>query len=232
MLKSCNEFFAPKMPDPKHICLVFDLDDTLYKEIDYLRSGVASVWDALQSLGFGSRNLHGLTDEELRSGRAIDVLMAREKIPASMQEALLWIYRLHRPLIELGDDAKAVINWAAENCGNVAIITDGRSFSQRQKLSALGLNHFACFISDEVGAAKPDTRAFLAVQHQMAQQTYVYVADNPAKDFGAPAVLGWTSFGLLDDGRNLHAQNIGSAKTKPTAWIKSLAELPHLLTQL
>ena len=78
------------MPDLKDICLVFDLDDTLYKEIDYVRSGIAAVLSQLDRLGFGAKNSRVLSEHELRSGRAIDVLMAKLNVPLAMHEALIW----------------------------------------------------------------------------------------------------------------------------------------------
>ena len=36
---------------------------------------------------------------------------------------------------------------------------------------------------------------------------YVYIADNPKKDFTTPNKLGWTSICLLDKGQNVHPQD-------------------------
>lgn len=220
------------MPNLNDICLVFDLDDTLYKEIDYVRSGIAAVLSELDRLGFSVENKRVLSEQELRSGRAIDLVISKLNVPPAMQEALIWVYRLHHPQIGLDDTAKEIMHWAEAFCGGVAIITDGRSFSQRQKLHALGLGHLPAFISAEVGATKPDQSAFLAVQNQWPNKFYVYVADNPAKDFIAPRNLGWPSFGILDDGRNSHAQNLKTAPAQPTKWLHSLAELPDALNGL
>jgi putative hydrolase of the HAD superfamily len=35
---------------------------------------------------------------------------------------------------------------------------------------------------------------------------YIYIADNPKKDFITPNKLGWTSICLLDKGQNIHKQ--------------------------
>ncbi len=220
------------MPNLNDICLVFDLDDTLYKEIDYVRSGIAAVLAQLDRLGFSAKSARVLSEQELRSGRAIDVLIAKLNVPPTMHESLIWVYRLHHPNIGLDDTAKEILHWAESFCAGLAIITDGRSFTQRQKLHALGLGHIPAFISAEVGVTKPDQRAFLAVQKLWPSKVYVYVADNPAKDFIAPRDLGWPSFGILDDGRNSHAQNLKIAPAQPTKWLHSLAELPDALNSL
>jgi putative hydrolase of the HAD superfamily len=80
----------------------------------------------------------------------------------------------------------------------MALITDGPSTSQRAKIEALALN--AAFsplvVTAELGAgrSKPHTAAFELVQEALGHdKRFVYVADNPLKDFLAPNLLGWES---------------------------------------
>ncbi len=61
----------------------------------------------------------------------------------------------------------------------------------------------------------------------MPAAEYVYVGDNPKKDFIAPNSLGWLTIGLRDDGRNIHKQDLSNLDPEqlPSLWIESLEEL-------
>ena len=55
---------------------------------------------------------------------------------------------------------------------------------------------------------------------------YVYIGDNPHKDFITPNKLGWTTICLLDRGQNIHKQNfINSLELNPHFFIKSFDEI-------
>jgi len=177
-------------------CLVFDIDDTLYYERDYVRSGFAAVgvyaerehgiaglgpacWTLFESGVRGSTFDRALTDV----GHAPD--------PALVTE-LIGVYRAHPPRIKLLPDAHAWLGRAY-----IGIVTDGPSASQRAKIAALELSAYVdrAVVTSELGpdAGKPDPRAFALLQGE-AGRTGVeccYVADNPAKDFAGPRSLGW-----------------------------------------
>lgn len=217
------------------ICVVVDLDDTLYKEIDYVRSGCFAVESYLRSLGFGTGPAtQKLGDEDLRSGQAIDKLLVIHDVPPSYRDSALWIYRMHSPSICLDQDTQNFIDWARMNCGGLAIVTDGRSFGQRRKLVALGLGDVPCFISEEVGTTKRDSRAFLEVERRFQGLSYVYVGDNPMKDFVAPNKLGWSTYGMRDDGRNVHGQRQAglSPEFQPKVWVADWQELQVQIVDL
>ena len=108
----------------------------------------------------------------------------------------------------------------------MAILTDGRSFTQRNKIFALGLQSFPVFISSEWSETKPSLGRFLEIQKSFKAEQYIYVGDNPSKDFIAPNELGWLSFGIQDNGRHIHDQEIEKTIiNQPTYWISSLKDL-------
>ena len=62
------------------------------------------------------------------------------------------------------------------------------------------------------------------------QSKYVYVGDNPVKDFLAPNKLGWMTVCLLDNGQNIHLQDFTlSVEFLPQRKIKDITELIDLL---
>jgi putative hydrolase of the HAD superfamily len=171
--------------------VVFDLDDTLFAEEDYVRSGVAAVLQALRDHHSISIDPLGLPREQPLSA----ILAAAGGGPPTMDE-LLSIYRGHSPVIALAAGASELIAACRRHGDAVCILTDGRSSSQRLKVEALGVDHDGLFISEEIGATKPDEAGFRAVEQAWPSQEYVYIADNPTKDFIAPNRLGWRTFGL------------------------------------
>ena len=180
--------------------VVFDIDDTLYMERDYVRSGFAAVgaW-ACRELG-----VHDLGDRAWAAfeagvrGRVFDEALVACGVQAngSLVPRLVDVYRSHTPTIELLDDVNA---WLSARPSDVAlaVVTDGPLASQRAKAAALGLAGWADpIVFTEAlgpGRCKPHAAAFECVEAAtgMAGTSCAYVADNPAKDFAGPRARGW-----------------------------------------
>lgn len=195
--------------------VVYDIDDTLYLERDYVRSGFAAVgaW-ARRTLGvpdladrawaaFEAGVRSTIFDDALRP-TGIDVtpeLIAR----------LVSCYREHQPDIALLADARACLDELAGSGGAAAaVVTDGPLASQSAKANALRLANWSQNViftaSLGPGFGKPHTRAFRLVEERLGASgdRCVYVADNPAKDFAGPHELGWATIRVRRS-RGLHA---------------------------
>jgi len=200
--------------------VVFDLDDTLISERDYHYSGIQAVEHYLYNLY--QFPMHGvLTDAHKRGvidiwGYASELL----EIPPTISESLLWIYRNHTPKIKLLPGIFELVNKL--NCQGVqlAILTDGRSISQRLKLHSVGLLNLPLYISEEWGDMKPDQQRFKAIARRWPNSRYAYIADNAAKDFHAPSQLGWTTLGARWAPDPIHTIDTTCASAIPV-------ELPH-----
>lgn len=200
----------------RHKVIVFDLDDTLYKEIDFLISAYKEIGRFFET-EFGKK---GLWAEMFRYYRedldAFEEIINTFHIPVE-KDFLIKMYREHHPTISLADDTKMVLEALkqTENC-DMALITDGRIISQMNKIEALGLDDYFhrdnILISDVVGHEKPDEFSYRWIETLFKGREYVYVGDNPEKDFFAPNRMGWNTVCLLDDGRNIHKQNFNLAK--------------------
>lgn len=206
---------------------VFDLDDTLYKEIDYRLSGFRAVVRQIERIYEVNleRQLSNLIEQG--SPDVLHELCVAAGLPTAVKQTLLWTYRLHMPDIKLSEDVKAAISLIRQNAAGTAILTDGRSLTQRAKLSALGLKDFLVYISEEYGDQKPSCLRFEAVMRDLPFKTYVYVADNPKKDFVAPNRLGWTTIGLVGTEENIHVQQTENLPREylPSVWVDSLRDL-------
>ncbi len=213
---------------PKYI--VFDLDDTLTYEIDYLKSGFQEIASQICSEKEKAAKLY----EQMwavyqEGGNAFAYVCGR--YPTLSLEELLEVYRYHFPSIPLIEGAQEVLDWCKQHCYKVGLITDGRERTQRNKLKALGIEAFfdKIVISESFGSTKPDVRNYQVFATEGISD-YYYIADNPAKDFIAPNALKWISICLLDQGRNIHPQDFQVAPAQlPTYRIKKLKELIDLI---
>lgn len=204
--------------------VVFDLDDTLYPESDYVRSGFEYLGDLVRRL-YG--HPFGAFLEEAQRDGASDVVgsaLQASGLPLSLKEHLVTAYRYHRPQLQPYPAAVDLIARCRQRGCPLYLVTDGRSLTQRLKIEALGLSGMFddIFISEELGRSKPDPLAFLTIQRG-APGPLVYVADNPAKDFTAPHGLGWTTIGVRHLGRRIHS--LEGSNQHPTLWVDELADL-------
>jgi len=214
--------------NPKQTCLVLDLDDTLYKEHDYQTSGLQYVEE--QVLGLYDFDLKGKL-LELKDQGVDDIFLELTNIlniPSSIKDSFLMMYRYHRPDIVLTPGTEIFIESVSKNFGQVVILTDGRSISQRLKLESLNLLKIPVFISEEWNSTKPDNKRFIAIMERYTTcSKFCYVADNPCKDFVAPNALDWLSICLKGDQNNIHSQDENSIKEEhlPHYWVNNLSEI-------
>lgn len=206
--------------------LVFDLDDTLYKEEDFLLS---AYWHIAGKLEVDlKKNLYLQMKAWYIQGLSVfDVLKERFVIRQSIVE-LVEMYRQHSPSIQLDLETQYMLQKLSNESFEMGVITDGRSSSQRNKLRALEVDNLFdhVVISEEFGTEKPSELNFRHFMKLYPDMQYVYIGDNTAKDFVAPNRLGWTTVCLLDDGRNIHRQDFSLDKEYvPQIRIRLLVDL-------
>ena len=208
---------------------VFDLDDTLYKEIDFVKSAynyiVKYVFlryniDLSEFIDYAiSKNLNFF--DLIHSNCDIDLDIT----------TFLELYRFHVPNIKLDSETKELFKILNREKIKYSIITDGRSISQRNKLNALSLSDrvSTIVISQETGHEKPHKYNFDIIQKKYSNSTFIYVGDNTTKDFIAPNKLGWHTVCLLDNGKNIHKQNFNLNKSKmPKSKVSNISNILHL----
>jgi putative hydrolase of the HAD superfamily len=181
--------------------IIFDVDDTLYLERDYVRSGFAAVSHHIKNQygipGFAEVAWR-LFEDGLR-GHIFDealTLVTDEPGLVPIQE-LVGVYREHPPTIELLPDARTTLQELAEQDVPIGVITDGPAASQHAKVAALCMRGAASTVVVTAdlgpGRGKPHEAAFREVEDALALSgsDLTYVADNPKKDFIAPKRRGW-----------------------------------------
>jgi len=206
--------------------VVFDLDDTLYSEKDYVLSGYCYLVGMLKSLY--SVDTHESFFEAILNNEndVFDYVLKKHQLPAFLKEHLILAYRYHKPNLILHDGAFEILNTLVNENIPVYLITDGRGITQRLKIEALKIGGFldGIYISEEVGAGKPSPDSFIAIANKNPNKKIVYIADNPKKDFVAPNALGWDSIGLLHKKSRIHPLP-ENYETKANVWLEQFKEL-------
>lgn len=190
---------------------IFDLDDTLFQEIDFLRSAYRHI--AVKLSPYLKCNLY----EEMivRYSNRENVFQwiikkYQQLIPELTLTWLLKEYREHLPSITLSKETSDFLQELKNRKLPAGLITDGRSTTQRNKLKALGIeNYFQdIIISEEFGSEKPDERNYLFFQNKYPGMSFYFFGDNTSKDFIVPEKLGWQTICLKNSGSNIHEQSL------------------------
>ena len=193
----------------KNEVLVFDLDDTLYPERDFVSSGFRSVSRWLEE-GLGKHGFFEIAWKHFERGRRgdiFDISLAELGVPVSphLLESMIGVYRTHDPSINLTGQCRDVLRTLAGSF-HIAILTDGFLITQQRKVRALGLDEMVELVvyTDAWGREfwKPSDRGFRVVEKFFGRESaaHTYIGDNPAKDFKAPNALGW---------RTIHLRGVG-----------------------
>lgn len=178
--------------------VIFDMDDTLYSETDYVRSGYAEIAKHFPEID----NMASKLWHAFESGKqAINYVLEQEGLfsDEAVKQALS-IYRNQQPRIFLYPEAKDLLETLKSRGIRLGMITDGRPEGQRAKIAALGIEKYfeKIIITDELGGVdfrKPNPAAFEMMQayFNVPYSEMVYIGDNPKKDFIAPNALGMDS---------------------------------------
>lgn len=195
----------------KSIHVVFDLDDTLYSEIDYVRSALAFVGSLVEdTFAVNDASLFLYQAFEIEKSNTIDALWKARGLPEAAKLDVITAMRGHEPKINLPLASAKTLQTLSEQNIKWSVLTDGRSLTQRRKLKALGIEGASgIYISEERGVSKPALKTFTQIvdDHPDARG-FAYIADNPLKDFVTANALGWKTAMLRDRGDNIHPQDI------------------------
>ena len=172
--------------------VVFDLDDTLYSEKNYVRSGYRKIAQNYPDIENAEEKLW---KSFLKGEKAIDKVFDEARLDEKEKKNALNIYREHMPVIELYTGVSEMLSRIKNKGKKIGIITDGRPDGQKNKIKALRLDVDQVIITDELGGIqyrKPNKKAFELVQNRwkIAFNKMVYIGDNITKDFIAPKELG------------------------------------------
>lgn len=181
--------------------IVFDLDDTLISEKQYIESGFKAVAKELN-------RIYSLNSEEIFNkmlelfnessinvfNRILDLLNI--KYSENIILDLIRCYREHTPEIEFFEDVIPVINKLKKSGYKLGIITDGYKETQLRKIGVLKCYDLfdEIIVTDELGREywKPHEKAYklMAERMNVNLKNMIYIGDNVNKDFVTANKLG------------------------------------------
>lgn len=212
--------------------VIFDLDDTLILERDYVISGFREV-----AHFFSRRFSHDpnevfefllLTFESEGRQQIFNKLLKKYSLAEDCEiiKDMVNCYRNHYPDLKLTEYNKNKLV-KLRNAGlKIAIVTDGLELMQRNKVNALGLYKLVDLVIYcwSISAPKPDIKGF-----QQAMNTFscssaetIIIGDNPEHDIKPAVILGVDCIRVLS-GR--YAQLPDLDKYKATACFNSLQSI-------
>ncbi|MDX4012119.1 HAD family hydrolase [Aliarcobacter skirrowii] len=217
--------------------IVFDLDDTLYDEIEYVKSGFIQVANYFSYEFEIDKNLiynYMIQDLETNGrGKIFDNMLENFKIYSkeNIKKAIL-VYRTHKPNIVLPQESIEVLRYYNSLKIPIYIVTDGNKIVQNNKIEALKIRKYIKkdFITHRYGIknSKPSTYCFLKIaQNENVEfRDIVYIGDNPNKDFVNIKKIGFRTIRIV--------QGMFKELEKPKEYeaelnIQRLAELKNII---
>lgn len=187
--------------------VVFDLDDTLYNESEYVRSGFGKIAAFLIDRWGSERYSKKAIQDSLfayfeNREPAIDRLFEHCGCQdVGLRAECLRIYREHVPDIALPEEHRQLLMRLRKSGKKLGILTDGRVEGQENKIRALGLDRLVdeYIVTDSLAGnadvrlfRKPNPLAFYVIRERfgVSFEDMVYVGDNKKKDFQGPVSLG------------------------------------------
>jgi len=224
--------------------VVFDLDDTLYSEVDYCNSGLratARFLSRTQAPGLDQEEIFSALWAQFQRGNHTQTFNAALEVLSiphdeKLIRSLVMAYRKHMPRIELPQESRRVLDALAQTY-TLALLTDGFLPAQRLKVQALKIKKYFrhMVFTEQLGRQfwKPSPVGF---QHlgqilDVPGRQMVYVGDNPAKDFIAPNSLGFTTIQIQRPER-IHDTVAPNEQAQADYVLHSLSELPSHLESL
>jgi len=179
----------------------FDLDDTLYDEMQFAKGGFKAVSSYIsKNNNINQKVVYQLLLDVLekhRRGHTFDIALKKLGLYSEkLIPRLVEVYRTHKPNLSLYPEVRTVLSDLRKQGYKLGLITDGNLEVQRKKVEALKIkNFFDCMIfSDEYGIEKRKPNAFpyqkAMEELEVSAEETIYVGDNPYKDFVTAKKLG------------------------------------------
>jgi putative hydrolase of the HAD superfamily len=178
---------------------VFDLDDTLFFEIDYLKSAFKSIARNIEPKLY-MKLYNQMLSIYLSGGNTFEKVISQYPNKKLNTDELLCDYRNHFPKIRLREGVLEMLLKIKANNGKIGIITNGRGTTQRNKIESLGLIQIIdeILISEEFGFEKPNEAIYKHFMRINQKYQYYYFGDNLTNDFITAKRFGWFCIGIID----------------------------------
>ena len=226
--------------------VIFDVDETLYNMTQPFERAFKEIWQDKYDI-----DMYELyTASRIHSDRVFDQVMAGTMtvdgagvyrmqhamrdfgFEITEEEALEFqhVYRKHQQHLDISKTMERILNLLKERGVSLAILTNGETNHQMEKIRGMGLERWfsddRIFVSDAVGYFKPDVRTFRAVEdalHLNREETW-YIGDSIENDIEGAGAAGWQAILL-----NRHHNDTSIIRHKPDYIVESEEELLDVL---
>ena len=229
--------------------ILFDVDDTLYDQVHPFAKAYDTLFGKTYSLSmnqlFASSRRH--SDEVFQQSRSGAISMeemyiyriqrafADFKISISDDLALEFqrLYAENQEHLQLSETAKNILNMCRKRGIVTGVITNGPSDHQWKKVETLGVRAWvpkeAIFVSDDVGAAKPDRKIFdfAAKKLGLDPQKTCFVGDSFDNDIRGAKMAGWQAIWL-----NRRKSLVTAVDLQPDYYVENEETLLEILESL
>ncbi len=209
--------------------VIFDLDDTLYDQIQPFQKAVAQRFsikkENWEPLYIAFRHYADEVFEQATSGAMplkeshiyrMKQALADFGIQVTDSEALSiqQDYQTYQGQLELPPEFEAVFAYCQQNGLEMGLITNGPSLHQRRKIQSLQLDRWIkrelILISGEVGVTKPDVAIFRSMEEhlKLEPQECCYIGDSFENDVLGAKNAGWKAIWLNHRKRKTSRQDI------------------------
>ncbi len=234
--------------------VIFDLDDTLYLEGDYVRSGFNAIaqwlasknpkrdgrapkwvlmdyeWDLWSEFNRDPQHVFERYAEKWRKKNP-----DADTLPEELAGLMTEIFRSHQPEIQPCSDVVQALTRLSRDC-KLGLLADGDPAREQQKLECLGIARFfsnVLFTGSNPAWQKPMSDGFGALIDRFGCRAAesVYVADDPSKDFDGPCELGMRTVRIRRPGSRCEAQEPASG-AEPEVTLTNLIGLPDVVSEM
>ena len=220
--------------------ILFDLDDSLYDERQFFRSGFLAVGEVLERRGMGQRATTVELLEHFHHAerpRVLQKLAQRLAFPSEWIPELVTVFRSHTPDIRLADDVREVLPRLRTRY-KLGCVTDGWASVQRAKLRALDVEPLldAVVVADDFGRErwKPHPFPFQKCCELLGSlpSESIFVGDNPQRDMLGARNAGLCSVRIRRPGGYFSSGEASPSEPGADFEIQNLAELERVIGNL
>lgn len=195
--------------------LILDMDETLYPERQFARSGFRAVAaEVARRFDVPAAAARRALLRALRAGgraQAFQSLCLECGVPAAVIPELVAVFRAHAPRLRLPADTRDLLTQARARGWRIGILTNGLPAVQARKARALGLAPLvdAIVYAEEwgTGRGKPEREPFEVVRARLDTRAAltVFVGDDPWRDIYGARAAGLHTILLHRDGARVRA---------------------------
>lgn len=219
--------------------IIFDLDNTLYPEESYVKSGFKAVSKYLSEKYLLDNDDLFIKIMDIFNNYGRGDVFNRLIEDFNLNEEVLnlvYIYRYHYPKISLYPESINVLKELKNNF-KLGLITDGQVFVQKRKVEALNIERYFDVIiyTDILGDEfwKPSQKPFklaLNILDTKPMESF-YIGDDPYKDFKAPNELKMKSIQVKNEKEMDYWKKRGYSRIESGYTVNNLNEIMGVINE-